>query len=262
MPYIAREWLNLSIRWFHVFAGIMWIGQTYFFTWLDHRFSEEKQVWMVHSGGFYVVEKQKVPEMLPGTLHWFKWEAALTWLSGVSLLFLVYYNGKLMNDPDVWNVSNAKATAVSVAFLVAAWLIYDLLWVSPIARQELVGVVLSYALLVGAIYLSTRLFSHRAAYMQIGAVMGTLMAANVWMRILPAQRQLIAATKAGTQPDMGLASVARQRSKHNTFMVIPVVFIMISNHFPVATYGHDHAWILLAALVLVGWGVAQLIRTH
>ena len=114
MSYTIREWLNLGVRWFHVFAGIMWIGQTYFFTWLDHRFNEEKQVWMVHSGGFYIVDKQKVPELLPQTLHWFKWEAALTWLSGIVLFILVYYTGGLMVDDSVRAMSNGRSVAISV----------------------------------------------------------------------------------------------------------------------------------------------------
>ncbi len=254
MSYQIREWLNLAVRWAHVFAAIMWIGQTYFFTWLDRRFRDEKQVWMVHSGGFYVVDKQKVPELLPQTLHWFKWEAAFTWISGLLLFIIVYYTGGLMNG--------AKEVGVSIALLIVGWIVYDLMWISPLVRFEKTGAAISYVLLVATIYGLTRFYEGRAAYMQTGAMLGTIMAANVWMRILPAQRQLIAATKAGQTPDMTLAERAKQRSKHNTFTVMPVVFIMISNHFPVATYGHQYNWAILAVLVLAGWGAAAIIRSH
>ncbi len=262
MSYVFREWLNLAFRWFHVFAGIMWIGQTYFFTWLDRRFHDEKQVWMVHSGGFYIVDKQKVPEMLPGTLHWFKWEAMLTWLSGIVMFILVYYDGGIMVDPDVMPMPNGRAVLISVAWLVIAWFVYDLLWISPLSKNETAGAVVSYLLLAGAIYGATHIFSPRAAYLQIGAMLGTLMAWNVWARILPAQRQLISATKAGQPADMTLAERAKQRSKQNTFMVLPVVFIMLSNHYPVATFGNQYNWQILCALVLVGWAVAAVIRSR
>src|SRR5437762_3732307 len=263
MSYVIREWLNIAFRWTHVFAAIMWIGQTWFFTWLDRRFHQgEKQVWMVHSGGFYIVDKQKVPEQLPQTLHWFKWEAAMTWLSGLMLFGLVYYGGGLMVDDSVYKMSNRRAVLLSIGILVAAWFIYDFLWISVFRRAEVIGAVISYILLVGCIYGFVHLFSSRAAYLQVGAMLGTFMAWNVWARILPAQRQLIAATKSGQTPDMTLADIAKQRSKQNTFMVMPVVFIMISNHFPVATYGNQYNWIVLAVLVLVGWGAAAIVRNH
>ncbi|HEY8132556.1 MAG TPA: urate hydroxylase PuuD [Thermoanaerobaculia bacterium] len=262
MSYQIHEWLNLAIRWTHVFAGIMWIGQTYFFTWLDHTLNEEGHVWMVHSGGFYVVEKQGAGVLLPQKLHWFKWEAALTWISGVLLLILVYYAGGLMVDDSVRQMSVSTAVALSVILIIVSWFVYDLLWISPLQKNEAAGIAISYILLVAAIYGVSRLFSGRAAYMQIGAMLGTFMAANVWVRILPAQRQLIAAAQEGRQPDLRLADRAKQRSKQNTFMVLPVVFIMISNHFPVATYGNRYNWIILAALVLVGWGAAKVIRSR
>jgi len=262
LSYQIHEWLNLAIRWAHVFAGILWIGQTYFFTWLDHTLHEEGHVWMVHSGGFYVVEKQGAGVLLPQKLHWFKWEAALTWLSGVLLLILVYYAGGLMVDDSVRRMSVGTAVGLSVALIIAGWIIYDMLWISPLEKNEAAGIFISYVLLVATTYGACRLFSGRTAYMQIGAMLGTFMAANVWVRILPAQRQLIAAAKEGRQPDLRLADRAKQRSKQNTFMVLPVVFIMISNHFPVATYGNRYNWIILAALVVVGWGAAKIIRSR
>src|SRR6266852_2174569 len=193
MDFNLSEWLNLVVRWVHVFAGILWIGQTYFFTWLDGRLSAEEeagakanpgaQVWMVHSGGFYVVEKQKTPELLPGKLHWFRWEAALTWLSGMVLLTIVYYMGGALLDDSVADIRLGTGIAIGIGVL-----------------------------------------------------------------------------KEGRKPDAALAARAKLRSKHNTYMVVPVVFIMVSNHFPTATYGNKYNWIFLAVLVLLGWGAAKLNR--
>jgi uncharacterized membrane protein len=262
MDYVIREWLNLALRWTHVFAAIMWVGQTYFFTWLDHAFSKESQVWMVHSGGFYIVDKQKRPELRQQTLHWFKWEAAFTFIFGFLLLILVYYAGGLMVDDSVMKLTVAQAVGISVAMFVVGWFVYDLLWISPLAKNEPVAVVISYLLIVATIYASLHIFAARAAYMQVGAMLGAYMALNVWIRIIPAQRQLIDAVTNGREPDMRLAERAKHRSKQNTFIVLPVVFIMLSNHFPVSTYGHRYNWAILAALVLVGWGVAKVIRTR
>jgi uncharacterized membrane protein len=217
---------------------------------------------MVHSGGFYIVDKQQRPALLNQTLHWFKWEAAFTWLSGIVLLILVYYTGGIMVDDSVRAMSNGMAVAISVGMIIVGWLVYDFLWISPLAKHEVAGTVISYILIVGTIIGTTHLFSGRAAYMQIGAMLGSFMAFNVWVRIIPAQQQLIAAVKAGGEPDMRLADRAKQRSKQNTFIVLPVVFIMISNHFPVATYGNQYNWLVLSVLVLVGWGVASIIRTR
>jgi uncharacterized membrane protein len=262
VDYVIREWLNLALRWTHVFAAIMWVGQTYFFTWLDHTFSKESQVWMVHSGGFYIVDKQKRPELRQQTLHWFKWEAAFTFIFGFLLLILVYYGGGLMVDDSVMKLTVAQAVAISVAMFLIGWFVYDLLWISPLAKNEPVAVVVSYLLIVVTIIASLHVFAARAAYMQVGAMLGAYMALNVWIRIIPAQRQLIDAVTNGREPDMRLAEVAKQRSKQNTFIVLPVVFIMLSNHFPVSTYGHRYNWAILAVLVLVGWGVAKVIRTR
>ena len=262
MNYTLNEWLNLAIRWTHVFAAIMWVGQTYLFTWLDHTLNREGQVWMVHSGGFYIVDKQKVPQLLPKTLHWFKWEAAITWLSGVSLFILLYYVGGLISAGSPKDLSLGLSIAISLGSIVIGWLIYDMLWISPLAKSEPVAIAISYLLLVGAAYGFTRIFSGRAAYYQVGALLGTLMAWNVWVRILPAQRQLLSAVKAGGQPDMTLAERAKNRSKHNTFIVVPLVFIMLSNHFPVTTFGSTYNWLVLAGLVIAGWVVAHFIRSH
>src|ERR1051326_6191382 len=264
------EWLDLIVRWIHVFAGIMWVGTTYYFTWLDARLSEEEkalantgnaaQIWMVHSGGFYMVEKRKVPDELSRKLHWFRWEAATTWLSGFALLIIVYYlGGGALLDRDVSQISIGAAIGVGIATLVFGWLIYDLMMISPIGRNGKLFAVLAYVLIVATAFGLTRVLSGRAVYIHIGAMFGTIMAANVWMRILPAQRRMIAAIKAGNKPDEKLAAQAKLRSKQNTFMAVPVVFLMISNHFGGNTTG-GYDWIHLAILIPVGWLAAKFIR--
>jgi uncharacterized membrane protein len=256
MNYTAQEWLSLALRWTHVFAGIMWVGATYYFTWLDRRFhtTDPEQVWMVHSGGFYVVNKETQPSP-SHTLHWFKWEAALTWLSGVPLLILVYYAGGLLVDEGK---NFQTAAVVGVGALILGWIVYDLLWISPLAKIEPLAILISYGLIVGLGWWLPQVMSARAAYLHVGAVLGTIMTANVWMRIIPGQRRYIAALREGREPDKRLTDRAKFRSKHNTYIVIPVVFIMISNHYPVATRGYE--WTVLAGLTLVGWAVAHVIR--
>jgi len=265
------EWLNLIFRWVHVFAGIMWVGTTYYFTWLDARLTEEEkaaaatgspaQIWMVHSGGFYAVEKRKVPDELSRKLHWFRWEAGLTWLSGMLLLILVYYiGGRVMIDTDVADISVAQAVGVGLGVLVVGWLVYDLMVKSPLGKHELVFAGTAYVLIVAETYGLSRLISGRATYMHIGALFGTIMAANVWMRILPAQKKMIAAIKAGRKPDDRLAAQAKFRSKQNTFMAVPLVFLMLSgSHFGGSTTG-GYDWLHLALLIPAGWIAAKFIR--
>jgi uncharacterized membrane protein len=265
------EWLNLIFRWVHVFAGIMWVGTTYYFTWLDARLSEEEkavantrnsaQIWMVHSGGFYVVEKRKVPDLVSRTLHWFRWEAGTTWLSGMALLILIYYmGGGALVDPDIRDISVSAATALGIGLLVVGWIVYDVMMISPLGKNEKAFAVIAYLMLVGVSYGLSRVFSGRASYIHVGAMMGTIMAANVWMRILPAQKKMIAAINEGQKPDDALSAQAKLRSKQNTFMAVPVVFIMISNHFPGVTYGESYNWAILAVLILAGWIAAKFIR--
>jgi uncharacterized membrane protein len=211
---------------------------------------------MVHSGGFYVVEKTKQPSPTH-TLHWFKWEAAMTWLSGVPLLILVYYvGGLLVDDRATFNT----AAAIGIGVIFAGWIVYDLLWLSPLAKIEPLAIAISYALIVALAWWLPHVMSNRAAFMHVGAVLGTLMAFNVWMRIIPAQKRMVAAAREGREIDQRLADRAKFRSKHNTYMVIPVVMIMISNHFPTTTYGNQYNWIVLGVLTLVGWVVAHVIR--
>ena len=265
--YVLMEWANLIFRWVHVFAGILWVGTTYYFTWLDGRFKElEKQakesessqpagasVWMVHSGGFYKVEKHALA--MPGQLHWFRWEAAITWLSGLLLYFLVYFHGGLLVEAEGARITAATAAVLSIVLLMVSWWGYDLLWSSKLFANEKFGVVVSYALLVAITYGLFQYFAARTACLQLGAMLGTIMTVNVWNRILPAQRRMVAALKEGKQADPNEGARAKQRSKHNTFIVVPVIFLMLSNHFP-GTY----RWTTISALILVGWIAAALIR--
>lgn len=265
------EWLNLLFRWIHVFAGIMWVGTTYYFTWLDARLTEEEkaalntggapQVWMVHSGGFYIVERRKIPDLVSRTLHWFRWEAATTWLSGFALLVLIYYlGGGALIDRDVLDISLGKAVGIGVGIILACGFVYDVLMQTPLSRNEKAFAVVAYVLIVAVSYGLTRVFSARAAYIHVGAIFGTIMAANVWMHILPAQKRMIKALNEGHRPDERLSAQAKLRSKQNTFMAVPVVFLMISNHYPGATYGDRYNWLILSIMVLLGWIAAKFIR--
>lgn len=261
-----KEWIHLALRWTHIFAAITWVGTTYFFTWLDAQFhaleksSDKSGVWMVHSGGFYLIDKQKRPQLMPQMLHWFKWESALTWASGILLLGLLYYHGNLMVEFEDAKITNGAAIGISVGLLLVGWAVYDFLWRSPLAKNELVGIVISFLLIAALAFGLSKYFSARALYMQVGAMLGTLMTANVWMRILPPQRRMVAALKAGKEPDLAEGIRAKTRSKHNTFIVQAVMFLMVSNHFPTITYGNKYGWQILSGMVLVSWGVAAFVR--
>jgi uncharacterized membrane protein len=263
-PFIG-DWLNLALRWAHVITGIAWIGSSFYFNWLDSQLETpdepregvEGELWMVHSGGFYRVEKiDLAPAELPRTLHWFKWEAGFTWITGFLLLGLIYYLGAevYLLDPGVSEIGAGGAIALGLAVLVISWLIYDLMWASPFGRNETAATVVSFMLLIALAYGLGEVLSARAAYLHVGAVLGTLMAANVWMRIIPAQTQLVTATKEGTRPDAKLAANAKQRSVHNNYMTLPVIFVMLSGHYP-GTYGHAYGWLILIVLFLAGAGV-------
>ncbi len=264
------EWLNLIARWFHVFAGIMWVGQTYYFTWLDGQFGKlEKaaaqrtahpQLWMVHSGGFYTVEKQKSLGVSPSQIHWFRWEALTTWVSGMVLLILIYYAGGALIDRDVADISAGLGTIIGLGVIAAGWLVYDFAARSPLGRSETAFALFSIVVIAALAWGLSHIFSGRGAYIHVGAIFGTIMTLNVWMRILPNQRKMIAAAESGASLDLKLSAQAKLRSKHNTFLAVPVVFIMISNHFPVATYGNTYSWEILVALIVAGWIAAGLIR--
>lgn len=270
MSSAIREWLNLGVRWFHVFAGILWVGQTYYFTWLDGQFSKAEKgatdgkpstVWMVHSGGFYTVEKQMSLRVAPELVRWFRWEAMLTWVSGLVLLALVYYASSGLIDPDVAQISQGRGIAIGIAVLVGGWGIYDLAVRSILGKSETGFVAFAFVMIMVLSWGLLHVFSARAAYLHLGALFGTIMTLNVWERILPAQRKMIATAAQGAAFDAKLSAQAKLRSKHNTFLAVPVVFLMISNHFPVATYGNTYSWEILLALVLIGWAAAKVIRS-
>lgn len=254
----VNELLHLVARWVHLIAGIMWIGNSMLFNWLDRNLEKPAgakpnlvgEIWMVHSGGFYQVEKKFLaPAQLPKTLHWFKWQNGITWLSGISLLVLIYYMGaaSMMVDPEVANITPGTAVAISAASLPLAFLAYDLAWRTRIGQSPGVATALTIAILVGASAVFFKFFSGRAAYMHVGVLIGTLMTGNVWFVILPSQRELIAATKEGREQDPAIGYQAKQRSVHNNYFTFPLLFIMLSGHFP-STYGHPQSWLVLLVL--------------
>jgi uncharacterized membrane protein len=258
------DWANLLLRWAHFIAGIAWIGSSFYFIWLDRALARpaaprpgvEGDLWMVHSGGFYQVEKRRPgPGEIPPVLHWFKWEAMLTWMTGIALLVLVFYLGSAyLLDANVSRISRGTATLVGIGMVILSWPIYDGVWRSPLVRQPAVATTLSLALLAGVTLLACRLFSGRAAFMHVGALLGTIMVANVWQRILPAQQQMLDATRAGRPADFTLGERAKQRSVHNSYMTFPLLFIMLSNHFP-ATYASSGNWLVLFLLFVAGAAV-------
>jgi uncharacterized membrane protein len=263
MTIDLAEWLNLAIRWLHLTAGIAWIGSSFYFIWLDNHLTPPAsgeasgELWSVHGGGFYHNQKYQVaPSQMPERLHWFKWEAYFTWISGFSLLVLVYYVGaqSYLIDPAKAALSPAEAIAIGLAALSVGWLFYDLLCRSPLGtNNRLLGVVW-FAFLLAAAILLDRVFNARAAYMHIGAMMGTAMVANVFFVIIPNQRKVVADLIAGRTPDPVLGKAAKQRSLHNNYMTLPVLFIMMSHHYPM-TYGAQRPWLVLALLGLTGVAV-------
>jgi uncharacterized membrane protein len=255
------DWANLLVRWAHLVAGIAWIGSSFYFIWLDSKLEQpqaprpdvEGELWMVHSGGFYQVEKRLVgPGRMPATLHWFKWEAMLTWITGMVLLVLVYYltGGVYLLRSDETVVTVDEAAVVAVVLLAGSWVAYDGLYRSRLGRTRAAPLV-ALALLAVVIVQLCRALAGRAAFIHVGTMLGTLMVANVWLRILPAQQQMIDATARGEEPDFDLGRQAKVRSVHNSYLTFPVLFIMLSNHFP-QTYGHPQNWLILALLVVAG----------
>ena len=267
MNFSASEWANLIFRWAHVFSAIMWVGSTYYFTWLDGQLRRLEAagvhgggVWMVHSGGFYTVVKQKTLAVPPSDVHWFRYEALATFLTGFVLLNLVYYHGGLMVDAIDPRVTPVQASLIGLATLVFGWIAYDALVRTPLSRNAPVFAALGFLLTIALAALLSKVLSSRATYIHIGALFGTIMVSNVWMRILPPQRKMIAAAAKGEPFSEALGAGAKLRSKHNTFLAVPTTFIMVSNHFPTATYGNHYAVPILGALILVGWGAAAILR--
>lgn len=260
------EWLNLLVRWLHLITGIAWIGASFYFVWLDNSIRPPKpdselakkgvsgELWAVHGGGFYNPQKYLVaPAELPEELHWFKWEAYATWLSGFAMLFIVYYfnASAMMIDKSVADLSSAQAIGVGIGTLVVGWIVYDLLCRSPLGKREgLLGIVM-FVFIVAASFALTHLLSGRAAYIHIGAMIGTMMVGNVLMVIIPGQRKLVEAMKVGKSPDPVYGKRAKQRSVHNNYFTLPVLFIMISNHYAM-TYTHAYSWLVLAAIMAAG----------
>ncbi len=259
-PHV-RELLDLLVRWVHLIAGIMWVGNSMLFNWLDRNLVKtpdakddvEGEMWMLHSGGFYHVVKQQLsPGQMPSILHWFKWQSYSTWISGIFMLAIVYYmgDGAFMVDPSVSAISPNVAIAVGIGALVGGWLVYDLLWRSPLGKGR-TAVALSLALAGGIVFLLTSLLSGRAAYIHVGAMLGTLMAGNVFFHIIPSQRQLVAAVEGGQKPDPAIAWQAKKRSIHNNYMTFPMLFIMVSNHFP-GTFAQQFNWLILGVIIVAG----------
>lgn len=257
-----RELLELIVRWIHVIAGIMWIGNSLLFNWLDRVLTKDDtrheatfgKTWLLHSGAFYEVEKTLLPPgKMPRQLHWFMFQNLSTWGSGILLLVLLYYLGDAayMIDPNVADISPATAVGISLGTLIGGWFVYDLLWRSPLARNTPLAFAISLALLVGVSYGLTQVLSGRAAFIQVGVLLGSLMTANVWFYIVPSQRALVAATKAGLPQDPALSAGAKTRSIHNNYMTYPVIFTMISNHYP-SSYGSSLGWVILSVLMVSG----------
>jgi uncharacterized membrane protein len=264
MEAYASDWIQLLIRWIHLITGIAWIGASFYFVWLDNSLLPPKsrqdadagiggELWAVHGGGFYVVRKFKVaPETLPDPLHWFKWEAYSTWLSGFALLVAMYYlhADVYLIDRSVADLTPLQAVGASAALLAAGWLIYDQLCKRLGLEREgwiAAGVVLMVAITA---WVSSHLFSGRAVYIQIGAMLGTIMVANVAHVIIPSQRKLVDAKRLGVAPDPVYGLRGKQRSVHNNYLTLPVLFTMISNHYPM-TYGGRHGWAVLVAILLL-----------
>jgi len=264
-PYLL-EWLNLLGRWFHMIVGIAWIGASFYFVWLDAhlrspRYADESErlgvggeVWAVHGGGFYRAQKfRTAPPELPEPLHWFKWEAYTTWLSGMFLLVLIYWVGAgvYLVDPAVAALSPAVAVALGAAFLAGGWVVYDLLCRSPLGDREPLLAALLFVLSSAAAWGMCQLFSGRGAYIHFGAMLGTIMAANVFFVIIPGQRELVRAKAEGRPPDPIHGIRGKQRSVHNTYFTLPVLFTMISNHYGTLTQ-HRWNWLALVGVSLAG----------
>jgi len=252
-------WLGLLVRWLHFIAGVAWIGASFYFNWLESHLERRNQpqgiagdLWAVHGGGFYYLKKFAVsPAELPPQLHWFKWEAYVTWLSGMALLIIVFYWSAqtYMLKPEAAVIGPAGAIGIGVLSLLLSWIVYDLLCCSKLARREWLLGVLIFAWFVLLAWLLDTWLSGRAAYIHVGAAIGTVMVANVFRVIIPAQKDLVAAVTANRSPDAARARRALQRSRHNNYFTLPVLFIMLSGHYP-ATYGHPHGWLVLLVFSL------------
>jgi len=264
MAYLA-DWLALLVRWLHLIAGIAWIGSSFYFVWLDNhllapRIPDDEiagELWAVHGGGFYRAHKYRIaPPELPATLHWFYWEAYTTWLSGFALLCLLYFlrADAYLIDPQVWALSKSAAIALALGVLGGTWLLYDALCRSPLQRHSGALALVLGCLLGAEAYGLCHLFSGRGAFLLFGSSIGTLMVANVLLVIIPGQRELVRAKQQGRSPDPAPGLRGKQRSVHNTYLTLPVLFVMISPHYPM-TFGARYNWLVLMAMSLAGAGI-------
>lgn len=266
MELDIAAWLGLALRWLHFITGIAWIGSSFYFIWLDNSLTppvtdEDKkngvggELWAVHGGGFYHKKKYKVaPPHMPEGLHWFKWEAYFTWLSGFLLLSLIYYFGadQYLIDNAKYPLTQPQAIATGLVAILAGWVFYDTLCKTPIGENNALFGVIWFGALTLMAYALNEVFSDRGAYIHMGAIIGTVMAANVFMIIIPNQRKTVVTMLEGGVPDPAYGLKAKQRSLHNNYMTLPVLFIMISNHYP-QTYGHSYNWAILAGLGATAW---------
>lgn len=259
------EWLQLLVRWAHFITGIAWIGSSFYFIWLDNHLEAPRQasddekgvggeLWSVHGGGFYHAQKYRVaPSVLPETLHWFKWEAYTTWLTGMFLLILVYwYSAQVyLIDPTIAELSPLYAVGIAIAFIVGGWIAYDLLCKTKLGDNAKSFAVVLFILVAALAWGLCQLFSGRGAYIHFGVVLGTVMVANVFFVIIPGQKRMVAAAQQGEAPDPQDGIRAKQRSVHNTYFTLPVLFVMTSNHYAM-TYSHEYNWAILIAISLAG----------
>ncbi len=271
MEAYALDWLNLLLRWLHLIAGIAWIGASFYFVMLDNSLvppakpddakrGVSGELWAVHGGGFYVSQKflaGPVGEPLSDNLHWSKWEAYTTWLSGMALLALIYWLGAsaYLIDPAVMGLSPPAAVAISLSFLAGGWLVYDALCRLLEGRENLLAALI-FAFVMACAFALFHLFSARAAFLHVGAILGTIMVANVYFHIIPGQKRMVADIRAGRAPDPRPGIVGKQRSVHNTYFTLPVLFVMISNHYPM-TYGAPQGWLVLGVIMLAGVLIRQ-----
>ncbi len=262
-PFII-DWLDLVIRWIHIIVGIAWIGTSFYFNWLDSRLERnikdeniDGELWSVHSGGFYHINKLKgPPKSFPKELHWFKWEAYTTWISGFALLIIVYYLNaeSIMIDKNVNELTPFIAIFISLIFLTGSWFVYDFLCKSKLINNTILFTIVCLLLATFFSYLLTKIFGSRAAYIHVGACLGTIMAANVFRVIIPSQKNMVDAALKNEKPDLKKGLQAKTRSIHNNYITLPVLFIMISSHFPF-TYGHKYNWLILILISIIGASV-------
>ena len=262
MDLILTEWLSLILRWLHLIAGIAWIGSSFYFIHLDLSLQPRAalppgvkgEAWQVHGGGFYHMVKYLVaPRELPDHLTWFKWEAYTTWLSGFALMVVVYYLAAelFLIDRSILDLTPAQAIALSAGGLIIPWLIYEAMCRSPLGRSEVALAVVGYIFLVALTLAFMQMFSGRGAFVQIGALIGTIMVANVFVVIIPNQKRIIAALMAGQDPDPELGAAGKQRSLHNNYLTLPVVFLMIANHYPLV-FATRFNWVIVAIVLALG----------